>query len=605
MERTRRTAANKGGAASPLPASIGVGDSLLQGRYVLQQLVGRGSIATVYRGHDGVLDRPVAVKLLHASLVSQPRFVQRFLEMERRVARLFHPNLVTIFDAQAADGQCFVVMDYVSGGSLRARLDRERPPPLVSAIRIVCQVADALQALHEEDIVHGDVTPDNILLDDTGGARLSDFGIAHLATTSGVFKTEELTRTAGYLAPEQIQQGQYDVRSDVYALAAVAYELLTGRLPFDGPSWVEAAAERVRSDPPPASSLRPELSPELDEVLGHALAREPDERYQTAAAFRDALARLARRPAPEPAAPPDPHEAPTAPQVEPLAEPVDSWRRWPVAAIDWLGRARRPLALVFRWLGSLARRLPAQRLRPRVPARAFSLALIPALVLLPLLPLLLRAANPPREVVVPGLAGQALASARAEARQRDLLLEVIEEPSESAPTGLIVRQEPPAGATILNDQAVRLVVSSGPPPVRVPDLQHRSLEDARRDLERAGLALGNVRERELDQQPWGAVIEQSARPGSQLARGAALDLTVAVPPWTSTPRLADRSLGDAEVELQRRGLLLGEVRLEPGLGRRAGTVVAQEPAAEVRLRQGERVHLVIAVPPQPAPTARP
>lgn len=238
----------------------------------------------------------------------------------------------------------------------------------------------------------------------------------------------------------------------------------------------------------------------------------------------------------------------------------------------------------------------ARALRQRHP-RALPLLAGAALVgLLALALTLPRLLDPPRPVSVPQLAGQPLEVARDAARRAGLALETVEERSDIVSKGVVIRQEPPAGAMLPSDRPVRAVVSAGPPPVRVPDLSQRRLDDARRDLAAAGLALSKVEEREVPRGQWGAIVSQSARPGSTLERGASVDVVVGVPPWTSVPKLADRALGEAEAELEQRGLRLGQVRLEPRAGKRAGTVVAQEPPPDARLRQGEGVAVTIAVP---------
>jgi serine/threonine-protein kinase len=276
-------------------ARVPIEPTLLQGRYILQETIGRGGMATVYRALDSVLDRSVAVKLLHPSVYAEPRFVEQFLTMERHVARLFHPNLVRIFDAGTADQGCFAVMEFVAGGSLRDLLNRGAPLSVHRAISIVSQVADALELLHRERIVHGDIKPDNVLLDEHGNAKLVDFGIAHLATVSGGLRTDSLGGSIPYLAPEQLQDGRADSRSDVYSLGLVAYELLVGRRAFDGENWVAVAAQRLARDPEPLSAVRPDLPPILEGVLGRALARDPGHRFRSAEEFRQALLRVERQ----------------------------------------------------------------------------------------------------------------------------------------------------------------------------------------------------------------------------------------------------------------------------------------------------------------------
>jgi serine/threonine protein kinase len=276
------------------PTADATGTPILNGRYVLQEMIGRGGMATVYRATDSVLDRPVAVKLLYPGISNEPQFVEQFLTMERHIARLFHPHLVTIFDAGKAEEGCFVVMEYVAGGSLRDLLAEGRALPVADVTRIVSQVADALQLLHCERIIHGDIKPDNILLDEDGNGKLVDFGIAHLATITGGLSAQSLSGSIPYLAPEQLQNGRADARSDVYALGLVTYELLAGRKAFDGENWVAVAAQRLARDPDPLRKVRAELPAEIEQIVMRALARDPVERFASSEEFRQALLQVQR-----------------------------------------------------------------------------------------------------------------------------------------------------------------------------------------------------------------------------------------------------------------------------------------------------------------------
>jgi serine/threonine protein kinase len=270
---------------SPAPHS----SDMLLDRYAVEEIIGRGGMATVYRATDTVLDRPVAVKLLHPGLSGEPQFVEQFLRMERHIARLFHPHLVTIYDAGTTERGCFAVMEYVSGGSLRERLAESQPLPPSDVLRISSQVADALQLLHSERIIHGDIKPDNVLLDEDGNAKLVDFGIAHLATTTVGISSESLSGSIPYLAPEQLENGRADVRSDIYALGLVTYELLSGKKAFDGENWVAVAAQRLARDPAPLRELCPDLPADLERVVMRSLARDTNQRFESSEEFRQAL----------------------------------------------------------------------------------------------------------------------------------------------------------------------------------------------------------------------------------------------------------------------------------------------------------------------------
>jgi serine/threonine-protein kinase len=255
------------------------------------------------------------------------------------------------------------------------------------------------------------------------------------------------------------------------------------------------------------------------------------------------------------------------------------------------------MGLVAAGLRDLAERI--RRMDRRSRAIAAAAVAVGALVLALLLP---GALNPPRAIAVADLAGKDLGTARELVRQAGGALRVAEAASDTVPKGQILHQEPPPNTQFMSNRPLTVVVSSGPPPVKVPDLRNRRVEDARKDLEAAGLSLGKMTERQTTRQPWGAVLGQSARAGSTLPPGTVVDVVVSAPPYTTVPGLGGKAIGDAEAELQRLGLRLGDVRQDAVAGRRAGTVTGQEPAAGVRLRQGDAVAITIAVPPA-APAA--
>ena len=541
------------------PAATGEAPTLLD-RYVLEEQLGRGHLATVYRATDTVLDRTVAVKILHPHICRDPQFVDEFLEMERRMARLFHPHLVTIFDAGTADDQCFVVMEYVGGGSLRRLLEMGGSLPTTSVVRTVSQVAEALQLLHSQGIIHGEIKPDNVLLDDEGNAKLVDFGIAHLATTTGVIRSDSLARTAPYLAPEQLERGMADARSDIYALGLLAYELLAGRQPFDGDTWIVVATRRLETDPYPLEELRPDLPEALVATIMQALAREPEDRFGSADELRMALQEAAEgRPPPSAvtlarehtARAPRPSFRSVARRPE-TAVAESEWERAPrthqaVAPIDTPAQPTERTEVVPR-PAETRRQAPTRR--PRIADRFFAL-------------------DPLTRMLLVGTALIAL-----------LLL---------------------LGALMLPALTGAVGARGGQAAVKVPDLRGRPLDTARQDLTALGLQVGKVDQREVGDRPEGTVVEQSVRAGAGVAAGRSVDLTVATRPRTSAPKLVDRQLGDAQAELERRGLKLGGVKLQPSADKQAGTVIGQEPPADAQLRQGDVVSVTVAVPPEPKP----
>jgi eukaryotic-like serine/threonine-protein kinase len=272
----------------PLPP-VGKGDGVsietdvLPERYRGPRRIGRGGMGEIYRATDEMLGRAVAIKVLTERYAGDESVRERFTREALAAARLSgRPNIVTIFDVGESEGRPFIVMEYLGGGSLDDKL-REGPIAPGQAIAWLRQAANALDAAHAEGVVHRDVKPGNLLLDRDGNLHVADFGIASAAGLDSMTKTGTVLGTAGYLSPEQAQGDRASPASDRYGLAVVAWELLTGQRPFEGDTAAAEAAAHVHAEVPRISEVRPELPPELDGVFQRALAKDPDERYGSAA----------------------------------------------------------------------------------------------------------------------------------------------------------------------------------------------------------------------------------------------------------------------------------------------------------------------------------
>jgi serine/threonine-protein kinase len=262
-----------------------VGDVLAE-RYELEELVGSGGMSSVYRAHDRVLDRKVALKVLHQQLASEDEYVERFRREARMVAGLLHQNIVTVIDRGEDSGCPFIVFEFVDGENLKQRVRRDGPLPVDEAVELAVQVARGLSFAHTNGYVHRDVKPQNVLLNGDGEAKVTDFGIARsLDVKQGVTQTGTVLGTSDYIAPEQAQGQHVDEHTDVYSLGIVLYELLTGELPFSGDNFVAVAMKHINEAPPPVSALRPEVPPRLDAAIARALAKRPEDRFATMADF--------------------------------------------------------------------------------------------------------------------------------------------------------------------------------------------------------------------------------------------------------------------------------------------------------------------------------
>jgi serine/threonine-protein kinase len=262
----------------------------LGGRYQLLQLIARGGMASVWEAHDRVLARRVAVKVLHHHLAADTAFLTRFRREAIAAAGLCHATIVATFDTGTDDGADYIVMELVDGTTLRSLLDERATLGETAAVDIAVQVADALAYAHARGIVHRDIKPANILIRSDGRVKVTDFGIAKAAGSGDLTRTGTVMGTAKYLAPEQVDGRPIDGRVDVYALGVVLYEMLGGAPPFAEATDLATAMARLNEHPAPLTIRCPTLSPAVDAAVQRALAREPDDRFLSATAFRDALA---------------------------------------------------------------------------------------------------------------------------------------------------------------------------------------------------------------------------------------------------------------------------------------------------------------------------
>jgi serine/threonine-protein kinase len=259
--------------------AVHVGE-LIVGRYELEELVGEGGMSTVYRAYDTVLERRVAIKVLHEHFSRDPEYVERFRREARAIARLAHPNIVTVIDRGEWEGRQLIVFEHVAGENLKAVISREGPLALDRALDLAAQVARALAFAHELGIVHRDVKPHNVLVDGTGTAKVTDFGIARaLDSDDGLTATGTVLGTGQYLSPEQANGERGTERSDQYSLGVVTYELLTGRVPYTGDSLMAVAMQHVREPVPSVRAARPEVPERVDAVVARAMAKRPQDRF--------------------------------------------------------------------------------------------------------------------------------------------------------------------------------------------------------------------------------------------------------------------------------------------------------------------------------------
>jgi len=253
---------------------------LIAGRYELEKLVGSGGMSNVFRAHDRLLERTVALKILHEQYSRDDDYVERFRREARAVAKLAHPNIVTVIDRGEQDGRQFIVFEYIDGPNLKD-LTRDGPLEPREAIELTLQVARALSFAHQRGLVHRDVKPQNVLLNDDGQAKVTDFGIARSLDVHGVTQTGTVLGTSDYIAPEQARGQRVDPKTDIYSLGTVLYELLVGDVPFSGDNFVAVAMRHVSEPAPSVLERRPDCPLRLDLAVQRAMAKDPDDRFES------------------------------------------------------------------------------------------------------------------------------------------------------------------------------------------------------------------------------------------------------------------------------------------------------------------------------------
>jgi serine/threonine-protein kinase len=304
--------------------------TILSNRYQLESKLGSGGMSTVYLAIDEILDRPVAVKLLHREISDEADQLERFRREARAAARLSHPNLVAVIDAGEDGGRPYIVLEYVEGETLKQRIQRQGALPVDEAVAYAIEIGRGLAAAHDRKLVHRDVKPQNVLIDQEGRAKVTDFGIARSKEVRGLTATGRVLGTTDYVSPEQAMGESVDERSDIYSLGVVLYEMLTGEVPFHAETQVGVAMKHVNEPMPDVFELSPEVSAAVAAVVDQATAKDPSQRYATAADMvRDLEGTLEVEAA----------RSGTTGEATAVLRSVRRSRRWPVGRVSGAGLA--------------------------------------------------------------------------------------------------------------------------------------------------------------------------------------------------------------------------------------------------------------------------
>jgi serine/threonine-protein kinase len=549
---------------------------VLSGRYELSHLVARGGMAEVYRAHDQLLDRPVALKVLFPELSVDRSFVERFRREAQAAANLSHPNIVPVFDWGEDAGTYFIVMEFIDGRPLSSILRTAGPLHPDRAAEIAADVAGALSYAHRHGVVHRDVKPGNVLITEEGIIKVTDFGIARAVNTEeSLTQTGAVMGTATYFSPEQAEGKGVDARSDIYSLGVVLFEMVTGRPPFLGESPVAVASKHVREHPPAPRELNPGIPPDLEAIILKCMAKSPDNRYATGDDLRIDLLHF-REGRAVGAAMPDGVMGTTQ----------------AVGAVSGRTQALPPLVM-------------GEGGEEEEPSRTGLYAGILVLLLVALAVVILFLGNSlgwwhlgktVPTFTLPDVTSQNVNAAESTLRRDGLHTKVQPDTSASTvPNTRVLRTTPAAGSTVKKGQTVTLVTGDQGPPVTVPsNLIGQSVQSAKAELQQLGLQ-SNVQTSSTCTTQL-IVCSTSPKVGTSQPPGTTINLVTA-PTTSAVPDVTGLDQNTACNRLGQAGFNCGTTTKQASQSVTAGDVISTNPGPGVQEPPNSTVNLVVSSGP--------
>ena len=559
-------------------------ERVLDERYELLELIGSGGMADVYRAHDRLLDRQVAVKILHEQFRSDEEFIGKFHKEAQAAARLSHPHIVNIYDVGISGVDHYIVMEYVQGNTLKKRIKDDGNLPIMEALHVAREVADALAHAHNNNLVHCDIKPHNILMTADGHAKVADFGIARAVTESTMTYSGNVVGSVHYFSPEQAKGTMITPKSDVYSLGVVLYEMLAGRLPFTGETPVGVAMKHLQEMPPSLRQYRPEVPPLVESIVMRAMAKDPSARPDSMELMHELLQAEQML------------QGPSASTVDPYATQII-----PSLAEAEYAEETEPVENSRKYAGK-------KKSSTGIVSKIFIAGLLFVLFLGFGVGAFLSFGKfwSTEEVAVPDVAGRPMALARQILEDAKLRVNVAETYDADTPAGQVVSQEPEAGAKVKSERMVTIYVSKGGEALDMPDLKGMTKASAADRLRKMGLKVGSVYEKFSKDEP-GTVTAQDPVAGTKLNRGQTVDLTVSKGEQTKTasvPNVKGASLETARSTLASHKLKVGSITYAAS-NQAAGTVVSQSPAETSEIEEGSTVDLVLAESGAPAAPSSP
>ncbi|EJF48298.1 non-specific serine/threonine protein kinase [Enterococcus sp. C1] len=540
----------------------------INGRYKIIGNIGSGGMANVFLAHDLILDREVAIKVLRFDFQNDQSAIRRFQREALAATELVHPNIVTVYDVGEEDGMQFLVMEYVKGMDLKRYIQTHYPVPYLQIVDIIQQILSAVALAHQHRIIHRDLKPQNVLINEDGVVKITDFGIAIALSETSITQTNSMLGSVHYLSPEQARGSMATNQSDIYAIGIILYEILTGKVPFDGESAVTIALKHFQDEIPSIRIYDKNVPQSLENVVLKATAKEPADRYKTADEMRADLDTVLS---------PD---RLNEPRWEPHALMDETRVLTPVEA------AQVEMPPVEEPVAETAADQAEESAKPKKKKRKRWL-LLPVIMVIALLGIgsYFLFGGGRGDVAIPEVNGQTEAAARAELEAAGLQVadEVEEIEDDEVEAGNVVKTDPPEGNEVKKNSVVTLYISSGTKKITLDDYEGRSFDDVKKELIDLGFDEDRIKEEleSSDDVDEGDIISQSPAAGREVSP-AEDEITFKVssgPDSFAMDNYYGMTEADARAALTSRGVDRSQIEVNyQSSSQPSGTIIAQAPA---------------------------
>ncbi len=561
-------------------------NTILNRRYEILRTIGQGGMAEVYLAHDILLDRDVAIKMLRDQFAADKALLEQFRREAKSAARLEHPYIINIYDVVSEGDKEYIVMEHVEGITLKEYLQNNKLS-LNAVLEIGVRLADALQHAHSRNIVHCDIKPQNILVDKYLNPKITDFGIAKMVSNQTMVYTPTVMGSVHYLSPEQATGGRVTASSDVYSLGVVLFEMLTGKVPFDGNTPVAIAMMHADKEVPPLSDYLDEVPEGLQEILDTALAKNPAKRYLNAGSLRRALLDLKMQLFPFSSNDYRKEMTIAIPQETRLSEEE-------LEGATMIMQPVRPKMETADKEESIGEDEMVKRRKKKKLKFGINQIMILATVLVVIASVIANFVfGSSRAVVkVPNVIKMTVVEAQNLLEAKKFVVDLEEGHDEAAQPGTIIKQTPAAGEERKEGSKMLLVVNKGAELKSVPEVRTMTFEKAKRFIEHAGFEVGEISRKYDRKEIIGTVLAQQPKGASKLPKGSKINLVINEGD-KPVPNLAGKKVKDAEKLLKAAGLRLGEVRYIDDRPAK-DTIVSTTPMAGQKIAEFEKVDLSVS-----------